>query len=71
MEENPLHQFELHAGSRSRSMDWTCPSIRPLIFMWIVVAEAAVLMVMAGSSRKLVPASSRAWRRRACISFVP
>ena len=55
MEESPLHQFELH--------NWIPISIggldisinKAVIFMWVVVALAAVLMVMAGSSRKLVP----------------
>ena len=55
MEESPLHQFELH--------NWIPLSIggvdisinKAVIFMWIVIAVAAVLMIMAGSSRKLVP----------------
>jgi F-type H+-transporting ATPase subunit a len=55
MEESPLHQFELH--------NWIPISIggldvsinKAVVFMWVVVACAAVLMVMAGSSRKLVP----------------
>jgi len=55
MEESPLHQFELH--------NWILISIgaldisinKAVIFMWIVIAVAAILMIMAGSSRKLVP----------------
>lgn len=55
MEESPLHQFELH--------NWIPISIggldisinKAVIFMWVVVALASMLMVMAGSSRKLVP----------------
>ena len=55
MEESPLHQFVLH--------NWIPLSIggldvsinKAVIFMWIVVAFASVIMVMAGSSRKLVP----------------
>lgn len=55
MEESPLHQFELQP--------WVPMSIggvdisinKAVVFMWVVIAVAAVLMVMAGSSRKLVP----------------
>jgi F-type H+-transporting ATPase subunit a len=55
MEESPLHQFELH--------NWIPISIggldisinKAVIFMWVVIAVASVIMVMAGSSRKLVP----------------
>lgn len=55
MEESPLHQFELHnwipisVGGLDISIN------KAVIFMWIVVALASVIMVMAGSSRKLVP----------------
>ncbi|MBM4138134.1 MAG: F0F1 ATP synthase subunit A [Nitrospira sp.] len=55
MEESPLHQFELHP--------WVPMSIggvdisinKAVVFMWVVIAVASVCMVMAGSSRKLVP----------------
>ena len=55
MEESPLHQFELQ--------NWIPISLggidvsinKAVVFMWIVVLAAAVLMVMAGSARKLVP----------------
>ena len=55
MEESPLHQFVLH--------NWIPLSIggldisinKAVVFMWVVIALASVLMVMAGSSRKLVP----------------
>jgi F-type H+-transporting ATPase subunit a len=55
MEESPLHQFELH--------NWIPISIggldisinKAVIFMWVVITVAAILMIMAGSSRKLVP----------------
>lgn len=55
MEESPLHQFELH--------NWIPMSIggldisinKAVVFMWVVIALASVIMVMAGSSRKLVP----------------
>ncbi len=55
MEESPLHQFELHnwipisVGGLDVSIN------KAVVFMWIVVALASVVMVMAGSSRKLVP----------------
>jgi F-type H+-transporting ATPase subunit a len=55
MDESPLHQFELH--------NWVPISLggldisinKAVVFMWLVVSLAAVLMVMAGSARKLVP----------------
>lgn len=55
MEESPLHPFELQ--------NWIPMSLggidisinKAVVFMWIVVLIAAVLMVMAGSARKLVP----------------
>jgi F-type H+-transporting ATPase subunit a len=55
MEESPLHQFELHnwipisVGGLDISIN------KAVVFMWIIVAVASVIMVMAGSSRKLVP----------------
>jgi F-type H+-transporting ATPase subunit a len=55
MEESPLHPFELH--------DWIPISLggldisinKAVVMMWVVVSIVTVLMVMAGSSRKLVP----------------
>jgi F-type H+-transporting ATPase subunit a len=55
MEEGPLHSFELH--------DWIPISMggldisinKAVVMMWVVVSLAAVLMVAAGSARKLVP----------------
>ena len=55
MEDNPLHPFELH--------DWIPIALggldisinKAVIFMWIAVSLAAVVMIRAGSSRKLVP----------------
>jgi F-type H+-transporting ATPase subunit a len=55
MEESPLHQFELHnwiplsVGGLDISIN------KAVVFMWVVIALASVLMIMAGSSRKLVP----------------
>jgi F-type H+-transporting ATPase subunit a len=55
MEEGPLHSFELH--------DWIPISIggldisinKAVVTMWVVISLVAVLMVIAGSARKLVP----------------
>ena len=55
MEENPLHPFELH--------NWIPVSLggldisinKAVVMMWVVVSLVTVLMVMAGSARKLVP----------------
>lgn len=55
MEESPLHPFELH--------DWIPISLggldisinKAIVMMWVVVSLVTVLMVMAGSARKLVP----------------
>jgi F-type H+-transporting ATPase subunit a len=55
MEESPLHPFELH--------DWIPISLggldisinKAVVMMWVVVSIVTILMVMAGSARKLVP----------------
>ncbi len=55
MEDSPLHPFELHnfipltIGGIDISIN------KAVIMMWVVVAIITVLMVMAGSSRRLVP----------------
>ncbi len=55
MEESPLHPFELHnfipltVGGIDISIN------KAVIMMWVVVAIITVLMIMAGSSRRLVP----------------
>ena len=55
MEESPLHPFELHEliplslGGLDISIN------KAVIMMWVVVAFVTVLMVMAGSARRLVP----------------
>jgi F-type H+-transporting ATPase subunit a len=55
MEDSPLHPFELHnfiplaIGGVDISIN------KAVIMMWVVVAIIAVLMIMAGSSRRLVP----------------
>ncbi len=55
MEESPLHPFELH-NYIPMSLGGVDISInKAVVIMWVVVALVAVLMVMAGSARKLVP----------------
>jgi F-type H+-transporting ATPase subunit a len=55
VEESPLHPFELHEliplslGGLDISIN------KAVIMMWVVVAFVTVLMVMAGSARRLVP----------------
>lgn len=55
MEESPLHPFELHnfipisLGGLDISIN------KAVVMMWVVVALVTLLMVVAGSSRKLVP----------------
>ncbi len=55
MEESPLHPFELHniipitLGGLDVSIN------KAVLIMWVVVGLVAVLMVLAGSARKLVP----------------
>ncbi|MGD9729172.1 MAG: F0F1 ATP synthase subunit A, partial [Nitrospiraceae bacterium] len=55
MEESPLHPFELHnfvpisLGGLDISVN------KAVIMMWVVVGLVALLMIMASSSRKLVP----------------
>lgn len=55
MEESPLHQFELQNWIPISLGGLDISINKAVVFMWIVVAVAAVLMVMAGSARKLVP----------------
>jgi len=55
MEESPLHQFELQRWVPISIGGLDLSINKAVVFMWVVIAVAAVLMVMAGSSRKLVP----------------
>lgn len=55
MEESPLHQFELQHWIPLSIGGLDISINKAVIFMWIVIALAAILMIMAGSSRKLVP----------------
>ena len=55
MEESPLHQFELQNWI-SISLGGLDISInKAVVMMWVVVSLVTLLMVMAGSARKLVP----------------
>jgi F-type H+-transporting ATPase subunit a len=55
MEESPLHQFELQNWIPISLGGLDISINKAVVFMWVVVSLAAVLMVMAGSARKLVP----------------
>jgi F-type H+-transporting ATPase subunit a len=55
VEESPLHQFELQNWIPISLGGLDISINKAVVFMWIVVLVAAVLMVMAGSARKLVP----------------
>lgn len=55
MEESPLHQFELQNWIPISIGGFDISINKAVVFMWVVIAVAAVLMIMAGSSRKLVP----------------
>ena len=55
MEESPLHQFELQNWIPISLGGLDISINKAVVFMWIVVFLAAVLMVIAGSARKLVP----------------
>jgi F-type H+-transporting ATPase subunit a len=55
MEESPLHPFELHnyipidLGGLDISIN------KAVVMMWVVVGLISILMIMAGSARRLVP----------------
>lgn len=55
MEESPLHQFELHNWIPISFGGLDISINKAVVFMWIVIAVASVIMVKAGSSRQLVP----------------
>jgi F-type H+-transporting ATPase subunit a len=55
MEESPLHPFELHNYIAIDLAGLDISINKAVLTMWIVVGLVAVLMVMAGSARKLVP----------------
>ncbi|THJ25187.1 MAG: F0F1 ATP synthase subunit A [Nitrospira sp. CG24E] len=55
MEESPLHQFELQTWIPISLGGLDISINKAVVFMWVVVFLAAVLMVVAGSARKLIP----------------
>ena len=55
MEESPLHPFELHNWISISLAGLDISINKAVVIMWVVVSLVAVLMVMAGSARKLVP----------------
>ncbi|ALA60561.1 F0F1 ATP synthase subunit A [Nitrospira moscoviensis] len=55
MEESPLHPFELHNFVNITLGGLDISINKAVIMMWVVVALVTVLMVMAGSARRLVP----------------
>jgi len=55
MEESPLHPFELHNWIPISLGGLDISINKAVVIMWVVVSLVAVLMVMAGSARKLVP----------------
>jgi F-type H+-transporting ATPase subunit a len=55
MEESPLHPFELHNYIPINIGGLDISINKAVIMMWVVVGLISVLMVMAGSARRLVP----------------
>jgi len=55
MEESPLHPFELHNWIPISLGGLDISINKAVVIMWVVVSLVAALMVVAGSSRKLVP----------------
>lgn len=55
MEESPLHPFELHNFIPLNLGGLDISINKAVVMMWVVVALVTILMVMAGSSRRLVP----------------
>jgi F-type H+-transporting ATPase subunit a len=55
MEESPLHPFELHNYIQITLGGLDISINKAVIMMWVVVGLISVLMIMAGSARRLVP----------------
>lgn len=55
MEESPLHPFELHNYIQLNLGGLDISINKAVIMMWLVVGLISVLMIMAGSARRLVP----------------
>ena len=55
MEESPLHPFELHNYIPINLGGFDISINKAVIMMWVVVALISILMIIAGSARRLVP----------------
>jgi F-type H+-transporting ATPase subunit a len=55
MEESPLHPFELHNYVTLTFGGLDISINKAVIMMWVVVGLISILMIMAGSARRLVP----------------
>ena len=55
MEESPLHPFELHNYIPINLGGFDISINKAVIMMWVVVGLISILMIMAGSTRRLVP----------------
>ncbi len=55
MEESPLHPFELHNFLPINIGAFDISINTAVIMMWVVVGLISILMIMAGSARRLVP----------------
>ncbi|HTL62130.1 MAG TPA: F0F1 ATP synthase subunit A [Nitrospira sp.] len=55
MEESPLHPFELHNFIPISVGGFDISINKAVIMMWIVVGLISILMILAGSARRLVP----------------
>jgi F-type H+-transporting ATPase subunit a len=53
--ENPLHPFELHCYADLPLFGFNLCLNKAVLMMWAVVGLAALFLVLAGSSRRLVP----------------
>lgn len=55
MEESPLHPFELHNYIQISLGGLDISINKAVIMMWVVVGLISILMIVAGSARRLVP----------------
>ena len=55
MEESPLHPFELHPYGAFSLFGLDVSLNKAVIMMWVVVGLVTALMILAGSSKRLVP----------------
>jgi hypothetical protein len=55
MEESPLHPFELHNYATLTLGGLDISINKAVVMMWVVVGLISILMIMAGSARRLVP----------------